>query len=396
MFIHLAVPRIKSWLEPERARLEALRSLNIDASTWDRNGRDAAFLDHRGKRLAEANALVEMEGYRKRVGKAEFEYLAACQEAERLAQRRSHRMQALVGVLAFGVVTGLVGWLNQSYLHERLRWFTTMRPYLLAHVQPHVLTVERQDALKPGDSFRECAKECPEMIVIPTGEFIMGSPKEEDGRWETEGPQHKVVFARPFAVSKFEVTFEQWDACVEVGGCARVSNSGVVRGTQPVVNVSWKDAQRYVAWFSRMTGQIYRLLSEAEWEYAARGGSEKAYSWGGEVGKEKAHCLGCGSQQHGSAPIPVGSFAANAFGLHDMHGNVWEWVDDCWHDDYAESPPDDGSVWATRCKDNSRRVIRGGSWHLEPRYLRAASRHWNDVDYRDNGLGFRVGRVLSR
>ena len=162
-------------------------------------------------------------------------------------------------------------------------------------------------------------------------------------------------------MSKFEVTFDEWDACVAYGDCdPRVSDSGWGRGRQPVINVTWDDAKRYVAWLSRMTGKPYRLLTEAEWEYAARAGTQTAYSWGDEIGKGNANCDGCGSQWDNKQTAPVGSFAANAFGLYDMHGNVWEWVEDCFHDNY-EGAPDDGSAWTADGDCNSR-VLRGGSW----------------------------------
>jgi Sulfatase-modifying factor enzyme 1/TIR domain len=277
--------RLKGWLEPERARLEALRSLQVDATTWDRNGRDAAFLNHRDKRLVEATTLAAIDGYRKRLGAAEFDYLAACQEAEQLARRRMRHMQALIGVMALLVVAALVGWLNESYLQERRNWFTTMRPYMLAQVRPYVLKTEDERILKSLASFRECAKDCPEMIVIPAGDFMMGSPETEPGRYPDEGPQHKVSIARPFAVSKFDVTFADWDACAAVGGCPQVSDSDMGRSTRPVINITWDYAQRYVAWLSRMTGRPYRLLTEAEWEYAARAGTTTAYPWGDEMAK---------------------------------------------------------------------------------------------------------------
>src|SRR5947207_947372 len=149
------------------------------------------------------------------------------------------------------------------------------RPYMLADVQPYVLTAEREGALNRGDSFRECGKDCHEMIVVPGGEFLMGSLEKDD-----QQPQHMVIFAKPFAVSKFEVTFEQWDACVNFGDCVQPSDGGFGKGTRPVINVTWADAQQYAAWFSRMTGRPYRLLSEAEWEYAARAKTTTIYAFG--------------------------------------------------------------------------------------------------------------------
>ena len=203
------------------------------------------------------------------------------------ARAWARQVQTLIYVLLVGIIAGLVGWINQSYLKEQLNWYTTVRPYIQQQVRPYVLTAAAERALKPGDSFKECAKDCPEMVVVPAGDFMMGSPADEEDRYDNEDPQHKVVLAEPFAVSKFEVTFEQWDACVAVGACAHVPDSNMGRGTQPVINVSWDDVQQYVAWFSKMTGRPYRLLSEAEWEYAARAGTTTAYSWGDEIGKEQ-------------------------------------------------------------------------------------------------------------
>jgi formylglycine-generating enzyme required for sulfatase activity len=160
-----------------------------------------------------------------------------------------------------------------------------------------------------------------------------------------------------------------------------------------VINVNWDDAQQYVAWLSRRTGKSYRLLSAAEWEYAARAGSDKAYSWGDEIGKGNANCNGCGSQWDFKQTAPVGSFAANAFGLHDMHGNVFEWTQDCNHLNYSGAP-EDGSAWITG-GDCAGRVVRGGSWYLTPEYLRSAARGWFITNDRSLFLGFRVGRTLS-
>ena len=266
---------------------------------------------------------------------------------------RARRVQALVYVLLVGVIAGLVGWINQAYVKEQMNWYMTMRPYRVANVDPYVLKPEAERALKPLASFRECAKDCPEMVVIPAGEFMMGSPASEKGRYTNEGPQHTVMIAKPFAVSKFDVTFADWDACVSVGGCPQVSDSGFGRGTRPVINVSWDDAQQYVAWFSKMTGKPYRLLTEAEWEYAARAGSTTAYFWGDEIGKGNANCAGCGSQWDNRQTSPVGSFKPNAFGLYDMAGNVWQWVQDCYHGNY-DGAPTDGSAWTIG--DCSRRV----------------------------------------
>ena len=239
----------------------------------------------------------------------------------------------------------------------------------------------RIEGPKAGEQFTDCA-ECPEMVVVPAGSYRMGG-------------QHQVTIGAPFAVGKYEVTFAQWDACVRGGGCPRggdiAKDRGWGRGRRPVIYVSWNEAQRYVRWLSGKTNKPYRLLSESEWEYAARAGTETAYSWGDEIGAGRANCGGCGSQWDRQT-APVGSFAANAWGLHDMHGNVWEWVQDCWNQSYAGSPRD-GSAWLSgNC---SERVLRGGSCNDLPSGLRAAVRSRFATGNRGNILGFRVARTLT-
>jgi formylglycine-generating enzyme required for sulfatase activity len=266
------------------------------------------------------------------------------------------------------------------------------------------LSPDRERALKPKDTFSECAN-CPQMVVVPAGSFTMGSPSDEKGRYPDESPQHYVTFARPFAVGKFAVTFDGWDACqADTVACNaegvkspddkgyKPSDAGWGRGRRPVINVNWYDAMTYVAWLSKKTGKPYRLLTEAEWEYAARAGTQTAYPWGNDIGKNNANCDGCGSQWDRKQTAPVGSFAANQFGLYDMLGNVFEWVEDCWHDNY-KGAPSDGSVWSSA--DCGRFVVRGGSWLNVPQLLRSAQRLRYSPDYRVNKLGFRVGRTLT-
>jgi formylglycine-generating enzyme required for sulfatase activity len=232
------------------------------------------------------------------------------------------------------------------------------------------------------------------MIVVPAGSFMMGSPETEKDRSAVEGPQHRVTIAQPFAAAKFELTFAEWDTCVAYGDCdPRISDSGWGRDRQPVINVSWDDARRYVEWLKRMTGKPYRLLSEAEYEYAARAGTQTAYSWGDEIGENNANCDGCGSQWDGKQTAPVGSFAPNQFGLHDMLGNVFEWVEDCAYADY-NGAPGDGAAWLKE-GDCPIRVVRGGSWNYTPQVLRSASRGWVTTVNRLNLLGFRVARTLT-
>jgi formylglycine-generating enzyme required for sulfatase activity len=253
------------------------------------------------------------------------------------------------------------------------------------------LSAEQERALKPRDEFAECKKGCPTLVVVPAGSFTMGSPESEKGK-DDERPQHEVTFAKPFAVGKFDVTFAEWDACVEAGACPRASDGGWGRGGRPVINVSWDDTKLYVAWLSRLTGKEYRLLSEAEWEYAARAGTTTRYYWGDDIGKGDANCDGCGSQWDFKQTAPVGSFKPNAFGLYDMHGNVLRWVEDCYHSSYTAAPSD-GSAWTTG--DCSSRVLRGGNWSGDEWVLRSAFRVGNPNDFRDDGRGFRLGRTLT-
>jgi formylglycine-generating enzyme required for sulfatase activity len=376
--------RLKSWLEPERARLEVLRSLQVDAATWDRNGRDTAFLNHRDKRLGEASAVVETARYRQRLGKLELDYVTACEGAEKLSRRRTRHVQALVGALAVLLALVGVGWWQQDFLREQYQWHWRMGPSVLTAEQ------EKEEAAHPGSAFEECTTGCPTMVVVPAGKFVMGSPKGETHRSLDEAPQHEVVIARPFAVGKTEVTFAEWDACVAAGACFKATDDGWGRDDRPVINVGWDEAQQYVAWLSRITGKTYRLLTEAEWEYAARAGSETRFSFGDD--EILLHHYAWYNDDVDKTQ-PVGKKAANAFGLHDMYGNVWEWVEDPWHKNY-EGAPMDGSAWK---KDGSEtlRVVRGGSWYFNAPSLRSAGRSKYSSSSRGNGLGFRLARTLT-
>jgi formylglycine-generating enzyme required for sulfatase activity len=297
---------------------------------------------------------------------------------------------ASIFALLTGIILGLVGWINQEYIKEQWTWYLTMRPYMLAYVRPYVLTAAAERALVPGATFRECAKDCPEMIVIPAGKFTMGSSPSESGR-DNEWPQHEVTIARPFAVSKFDVTFADWDACVIAGGCSPVHDQGWGRGRQPVNNVSWEDAENYVMWFSKMTGRSYRLLTEAEWEYAARAGTTTIHYWGDDIHEGDAYCSGCGSRL--TSTSPVGSFKPNPFGLYDMEGNVWQWVEDCYHSDYKGAPTD-GSAWIDgNC--NGPHVSRGGAFNRAPQPIRIAVRMNRAGASKIGNIGFRVARTLE-
>ena len=259
-----------------------------------------------------------------------------------------------------------------------------------------IVQVPRKRARNPGDTFRDCP-EGPELVVVPAGGFMMGSPDGEEDRHDDEAPLHEVRIVYPLAVGVYAVTFDEWDACVSGGGCGgyRPDDEGWGRGTSPVINVSWEDVQMYVKWLSWKTGKGYRLLSESEWEYVARAGTRTQYWWGDESGRNRASCDGCGSRWDVLGTAPVGSFSANVFGLYDVHGNVWEWVEDRMNLDY-DGAPEDGSAWVSEgCDSDTSRVLRGGSWDNEPRVLRSALRSWDYTGVRDVNAGFRVARTLT-
>ena len=258
-----------------------------------------------------------------------------------------------------------------------------------------------------GDVFRDCDV-CPEMVVVPAGSFKMGSPETEEGRRENEGPQRQVTIGYAFAVGVYEVTWDEWDACVQAGGCGGYvpEDFGYGRGRRPVLNVSWDDAWQYVDWLTEQTGEDYRLPSEAEWEYVARAGTGTARYWG-ESGQDQCrYANGYDSSSHAELewdflnPVgcrdrevktaPVGSYRPNAFGVYDVLGNAEEWVDDCDNDSY-EGAPTDGHPWYSG--DCSRRMVRGGAYDDDAEDLRSAQRDSWSLGLQ-TFMGFRVARSL--
>ena len=263
-------------------------------------------------------------------------------------------------------------------------------------ISSNVMAAENRS---PGWEFRDCP-ECPEMVVIPKGSFIMGSSEGEPERAADEGPQHEVTIGYGLAVGKFEVTFAEWDACVVSGGCNgyRPEDEGWGRDRRPVINVSWNDAQAYVKWLSQKTGQKYRLLSESEWEYAARGGTQTPFWWGNTISLEHANYNGNYPYNNGviginrRRTVEVGGFRFNSFGLHDTAGNVFEFAGDCYHKNYDNAPINGMEQSSVDCVS---RVVRGGSWLNTPTHSRSAFRHFVATDYRSDRLGFRVAVSLS-
>lgn len=238
---------------------------------------------------------------------------------------------------------------------------------------------------------RDC-EVCPELVLVKPGEYMMGAAASDKDASAQERPPHRVRIERAFLVGRNEITFAEWDACVAEGGCAhRPDDFGWGRADRPVMLVSWDDVQAYLAWLGGKTGKRYRLLTEAEWEYAHRAGTATRFWWGDSVGTGNANCKGCGSQWDDRQTAPVGSFRPNPFGLHDTSGNLWEWVADCWAEGYQEAGSD-ASAREGAGASCDRRVLRGGSWVNKPANLRSSARVWGARDGRVNIVGFRVAR----
>ena len=247
----------------------------------------------------------------------------------------------------------------------------------------------------PGEPISDCAQ-CPEMVVVPAGSFLMGSPDSEPQRLEREGPQHVVTIRQPFAIGKYEVTFDEWDACVAARACKDqvLRDRGWGRGRRPVILISWNEAQTYAAWLSSVTGKHYRLPSESEWEYAARAGTTTAFYTGSTISTKQANFNGSGSDsgEYRMQTLPVGTFPPNAFGLHDIHGNVEEYTEDCWNPNF-DTLQRDGSAWLeANCE---RRTQRDGDWKHKSGNARSAMRYWVHPDYGRDTFGLRIARDIE-
>jgi formylglycine-generating enzyme required for sulfatase activity/class 3 adenylate cyclase len=376
-------PPIAGWLEEQKDALKLRDDVLREAEEWNSGGRHADALVRRGARLDSAVDLLGKPDFVAVMGPA-AEYLAASRKLAAAGRRRARLVQTVIYTLFLCIIAGLVGFINQAFLREQYQWRIVMRPSVLTAEQ------EKEKAAKPGSDFKECANGCPTMIVVPGGKFTMGSPESENDRSNDEGPQHEVTIGQPFAVGKTDVTFAEWDTCVAAGACPEVADSGWGRDDRPVISVTWDEAKIYTAWLAKQTGKPYRLLTEAEWEYAARAGNPGRYSFSDDETQLDEHAWF--SMNSGGKTQPVGTKKPNAFGLYDMHGNVWQWVEDCYKESYRGAPTDGSAVTS---KDCSRRDLRGGSWSGNPGILRSANRNGYTALYRIGNIGFRVGRMLK-
>ena len=354
---------LQEWLDNHKEFLLWRKRLQEAMEAWDKAKRDGAALLS-GARLKEAE---RWQKQRVDLTKPEKEYI-------QLGVRRRRFTQSLVSSLAvlLILIAGFIQWADQERISKRAGFYLVLAKAGIYTLQP-------------------------EMVDIPGGSFLMGSPDSDKKADEYEKPQHQVTI-QPFQIGRYEVTFDEYDLFSHLieseGGCVdkheikvNVSDEGWGRGEQPIVNVSWEDAVCYAQWLSKKTGKDYRLPSEAEWEYAARAGTPTVYWWGDDIGSNRANCTNCGSQWDNKQTAPVGSFKPNPFGLFDTVGNVWEWVADCYHVIYQNAPAD-GSIWqAENCKEG---VVRGGSWSYSQVNARAAYRLPSHPGNRLSSFGFRL------
>ncbi|MEO1610454.1 MAG: SUMF1/EgtB/PvdO family nonheme iron enzyme, partial [Pseudomonadota bacterium] len=371
----LRQPPISDWLEDQKDRLKLRDDLLREAKEWGDAGCDKEHLTRRGERLKTALSLAADPDFSPALAEA-ADYLRASRHAEANEQRGRQIVRAGFAVV---LAVAFVAWRYNETLRQQISYYYNLwgRAY----------TDEQVAALKPGDAFMDCRETnadkgysefCPTMVVIPAGKFTMGS---DDGVSD-ERPVREVTISKRFAVSKFEITFDQWQTCVDFGGCTENKTPGDEawgQGDRPIINVSWNDAVQYAAWLSKTTGQRYRLLTEAEWEYAARAGTTGDFSF--EVGEENLGEYAWYRANSNRKTHPVGEKKPNAFGLYDMHGNVWEWVSD-WYGDYENGPQIDPQGPDT----GQNRVIRGGGWNVNARGLRSADRGNFTPDDRDYDL----------
>ncbi|MDX2155000.1 MAG: SUMF1/EgtB/PvdO family nonheme iron enzyme [Hyphomicrobiaceae bacterium] len=375
---------LQGWLAEDAGLLGVVDSIKRAARDWAANEKLDDWAVHRSDRLRSTESVLARPDLKGVLEPTDLAYLRACRSAERRQRASRTRMRVLAAVLTLLILAGGVGWINRTLIEQHA--------YRLVNFWPYTLSASAIGGLKPGDVFRECARDCPEMVVISAGAFTMGSSPVEAGHADDEAPQRIVNIAAPFAVSRFEVTFDDWDACVRHAGCAtRARDHGWGRGRRPVIYISWPDAKAYAEWLSKQTGANYRLLTEAEWEYVARAGAKGPFPPDEMAGQGAANCEGCGSTWDEVKTAPVGSFSPNAFGLYDTKGNVWEWVEDCWRKPYPAGRNDAGAVDVPDCQ---RRVLRGGAWNYRTEGTRPSFRYAAPPVVRDFAFGLRLARDL--
>jgi formylglycine-generating enzyme required for sulfatase activity len=390
--------KLREWIAAEREFLAWKTGLEAARRAWQ-----ATPDNLKSDALLMGLALAQAQSWRSKRGRdlpgLDNEFVDLSVKRGLAVRNRTSHMRAALLMLALAIVAGLAyeAW---SKNREYLKISSEM---LIDQIRPKVLAASVEGALEPKTVFKECSY-CPEMVVIPPGRFEMGASEREKDADKSEFPRHIVTIDYPFAVSRYQVTFAEWDACLARSGCDySPGDQNWGRNRQPVLNVDWFHAKQYTDWLSKETGKPYMLLSEAEYEYAARARSETPFPWGSEIGINNANCDGCRSPWDDKRTARVGSFNPNAFGLNEMIGNLFSWVDDCWHETYEGRPPTDGSSWTTACSEVTSAtsgttkiyyVVRGGSYINYPRNLRSAARRGYSPQYMVSYIGFRVKRAL--
>jgi formylglycine-generating enzyme required for sulfatase activity len=372
-------------LGEDRDALLLLDSVLIAAADWAKVEvrRKADFLVHRGSRLTDAQALAfRAPSWAREIAPAQT-YLAACQAHEKAERRSKRNSRAIVGVLFGLIATAGLAALNFDRLNLASYWFFNVRTYVKS-------VADEQTLLGNREPFSEC-RDCPQMIFISKGVFRRGGPLPGSPDRDRESPLTDVDIRQNLAVSVTEITFSQWDVCAAQGTCRSGVPSGEWgKGDQPAIHITWGDAHEYIKWISNLTGKRYRLLSEAEWEYAARGGQSTSYSFPDARINEYAWHSG----NSDGAPHETGGLKPNSYGLKDMHGNVAEWVEDCFHRNYVGAPLTE-IPWTIggNCRN---RVVRGGNWLSDVKALRSASRDWHPAnDDSSDRIGFRIAREFG-
>jgi formylglycine-generating enzyme required for sulfatase activity len=414
-------PPIDGWLDALKDDLKLRDDVLKEAAEWASGKRSPRDLVRRGERLKRARDLAAGEVFAQELAPA-GDYLAACKKQEDAAGRAATRTRAGIFVLMLGVITSLLGVIFKAEIETFQFQLMVERPYVAENITPFVLKPEAERALQPRGTFQECGPKtrCPQMTVLPPGSYLRGSPDgsgglqgdvAEPGRGSDEGPRMEVTIKQPFAVSTYEITWDDWEACVAMRGCTTegTQDQGYGTGKQPLINVDWFQAKAYAAWLARVTGKPYRLLTEAEWEYAARGVTSAtdphpAYPWSDNsicdhanladfsYSKRFAGEFDSSCDDGAAVPEPSDKYPANAFGLRNMHGNVWEWVADCYAKNYNDAPTDGSTApEAIECP----RVGRGGSWYNPSQNLRSANRNGGPPGSQDGTLGFRLARTIT-
>lgn len=398
-------PPLQGWLVEDAGLWSARTVLRLSTQVWKDQSRSDEWLMHIGAQQASLRKIVERQDLQTTLSADELAYVDGCSRENIRTVNRKRRYRWSIGGMLFLLVVFAFLWSNQQKLESLYRWYAHTVSFSQHYFYPYLKSTEQLKQLRDSEGFVECASQlfCPSMVIVPSGTFQMGSSAEDllrlrDRYGESdlgidETPQ-QLIRVRSFAIGRFEVTVDQWERCVAFGPCPRLSAHSFGKGPKPVINVSWHEANLYVRWLSEMTGAEYRLPTEAEWEYAARARSNSDYWWGSDSTEGSENCVGCREGKIDRTLFVGSSGKPNPFGLHDVHGNVREWVDANWSCSHALNHP------CTRERRDPdlppvMKVVKGGAWFTKSEHSRSANRGKQDPINRTTFIGFRVARTLS-